>query len=154
MSPLTNSVPVNAYNFTEKKVFGEPVTITVVNETTRDWALGETVFAKGVAANAGSWLGDVAEQDGIAAGATGTINVNPSRHVSMNQVDVADTFAVGKNPIYFLPQTNSDPGEWKDTGAAGLVTVNAQVISAGPAETPAYIEYKPPYQDGSLVPAT
>lgn len=151
MSILNNPVPVNAYNFTEKKIFGSPVTIEVVNETTRDWVLGETVFAKGVAANTGSWLGNVTEQDGIKAGERGTIDVNPSRHISMNQVDVSDMFAVGKNPIFFLPQTNSAAGQWKDTGAVGLVTVNAQVISAAPTATPAYIEYKPPYQDGSLV---
>jgi hypothetical protein len=144
---------VNDYNFTEKKLFGEPVAVEVVNPTTRDWSFGETVFAEGVAANAGGWIGDVMDQDGIAAGARGLINVNPNRHVSMNQVDAADTFAVGASPIYFLPPDNTNPGEWKDTGAVGLVTVNAQVIGAAPAATPAYIEYKPPYQDGSLAPA-
>lgn len=146
MGATDNAVPVNAYNFTEKKQFGEPVAVEVTNNTTRTVLFGETVFFDG-------WIGNVMEQDGIAAGASGKIDVNPNRHVSMNQVDAADTFAAGDNPIYFLPQTNSDPGEWKDTGAAGLVTVKAEVIGAAPAATPAYIEYKPPYQNGDLVTA-
>jgi len=131
-SILTNDIPVNASNFTEKKLFGEPVTITITNNTTRTVLLGETVFFDG-------WVGNVTEQDGIAAAGTGTIDVNPSRHISMNQVDAADTFAAGLNPIFFLPQTNSDPGEWKDTTAVGLVLVKAEVIGSAPAATPAYM---------------
>jgi len=144
MSILDNAVAVNAYNFTEKKIFGSPVTIAVTNNTTRTVLFGETVFLDG-------WIGNVTEQDGIAAGLTGTIDVNPNRHISMNQVDVADTFAAGKNPIFFLPQTNTDPGEWKDTTAVGLVELKAEVIGSAPAATPAYIEFKPPYQNGDLV---
>jgi hypothetical protein len=135
---------VNAYNFTEKKVFGEPVTITVTNNTTRTVLLGETVFFDG-------WVGNVTEQDGIAASGTGTIDVNPSRHISTNQVDVADTFAVGLNPIFFIPQTNSVVGKWADATAVGSVLVKAEVIGSAPAATPAYIEYKPPYQNGDFV---
>ena len=143
-SQLNTPVPPNAYNFTEKKVFGEPVAIAVTNGTTRTWLFGETVFIDG-------WIGEVMDQDGIAASASGHINVNPNRHISMNQVDVADTFAAGKNPIYFAPQDNSIPGTWKDTDASTLVELLAEVIGAAPAATPAYIEYKPPYQNGDLV---
>lgn len=143
MSILNTPVGVNAYNFTEKKIFGSPVTITVTNNTTRTVLFGETVFLDG-------WIGNVTEQDGIAAGARGTIDVNPNRHVSMNQVDVADTFAAGKNPIFFVPQTNSAVGYWTDTTASGSVIFKAEVIGSAPAATPAYIEYKPPYQNGDL----
>lgn len=143
-SILTNDVPVNAYNFTEKKLFGSPVAVKVTNDTTRTMLLGETVFLNG-------FIGEVMNQDGIAAAADGEININPSRHISMNQVDATDTFAAQKNPIFFLPQTNSDPGEWKDTTAVGLVLVKAEVIGSAPAATPAYIEFKPPYQNGDFV---
>ncbi len=105
MSILTNKVPPNAYNFTEKELFGNDVLIAVTNGTTRKWLFGETVFIDG-------WIGEVVDQDGIAASGSGHINVNPNRHISMNQVDIADTFAAGKNPIYFSVQTNSVPGEW------------------------------------------
>lgn len=141
------AVPVNASNFTEKKIWGNPVPITITNGTTRTLLFGETVFVSG-------WIGNVMEQDGIAASASGTIDVNPNRNISMNQVDVADTFAAQKNPIFFLPQTNSDPGEWKDTDATGLVSVKGEVIGSAPAATPAYIEYKPPYQNGDLAATT
>lgn len=146
MSVLDTAVPPNAYNFTEKKLLGNggPVDVLITNNSTRTVLFGETVFFDG-------WIGNVMEQDGIAASATGRIDVNPDRHVSMNQVDIADTFAAGLNPIFFLPQTNSDPGEWKDTTAVGLVSVKAEVIGAAPGSTPAYIEYKPPYQNGDLV---
>lgn len=151
MSILDNSVPPNAYNFTEKKFpgGGSPVDVLITNGTTRTMKLGETVFVSG-------WVGNVMEQDGIAAGATGRIDVNPNRHVSMNQVDTADTFAAGKNPIFFLPQTNSAVGQWKDTDATGLVSVKGEVIGTAPivGATPAYIEYKPPYQNGDLVATT
>lgn len=144
MSILNTVVPPNAYNFTEKELYGNDVIINVTNGTTRTMLFGETVFLDG-------WIGEVVNQDGIAASAVGQINVNPNRNISMNQVDVADTFAAGKNPIFFLPQTNSDPGEWKDTTAVGLVLVKAEVIGSAPAATPAYIEYKPPYQNGDFV---
>lgn len=149
MSVLTNSVSPNASNFTEKKFpgGGSPVEVSITNGTTRTLLFGETVFVSG-------WVGNVIDQDGIAAAATGLIDVNPNRHISMNQVDVADTFAAQKNPIYFLPQTNSAVGEWKDTSASGLVTVKAEVIGSAPAATPAYIEIKPPYQNGDLVATT
>lgn len=144
MTVLDNAVNPNDYNFVEKKLFGSPVTITVTNNTTRTMLLGETVFLDG-------WIGNVTEQDGIAAGARGTIDVNPNRHVSMNQVDVADTFAAGKNPIYFVPQTNSAVGYFQDTTATGSVLFKAEVIGSAPSATPAYIEFKPPYQNGDLV---
>lgn len=143
MSILDNAVSVNDSNFTEKKLFGLPVTVTVTNNTTRTVLLGETVYLDG-------WIGNVTEQDGIGAGLTGTIDVNPSRHISMNQVDIADTFAVGLNPIFFVPQTNSIPGFFQDTTATGSVSFKAEVIGSAPAATPAYIEFKPPYQNGDL----
>lgn len=146
-SILDNVVSPNSYGFTEKKLFGEPVAVTVTNSTTRAWEYGETVFVSG-------WIGEVMEQDGIAASASGRINVNPDRHISMNQVDAADTFAAGKNPIYFSPQDNSNPGEFKDTDASGLVAFKAEVIGSSPATTPAYIEFKPPYQNGDLAATT
>lgn len=148
-SILDNVVAPNAYNFTEKKLpgGGAPVGILITNGTTRTLLFGETVFVSG-------WIGNVMEQDGIAAGATGLIDVNPDRHISMNQVDAADTFAAGKNPIFFSPQTNSVAGSWKDTDATGLVSVKGEVIGSSPATTPAYIEYKPPYQNGDLVATT
>lgn len=143
---LDNKVNPNDYNFTEKKLLSNdgPAEILVTNNTTRTLAFAETVFLNG-------YIGEVMEQDGIAPSADGLININPDRHVSMNQVDAAGTFAAQKNPIFFLPQTNSDPGEWKDTGAVGLVVFKAEVIGSAPAATPPYIEYKPPYQNGDLV---
>lgn len=144
---LDNAVEVNDYNFTEKEKFGNAVAVSVTNSSTRTLEYGETVFISG-------WIGNVMDTDGIAASASGLIDVNPNRNVSMNQVDAADTFAVGKNPIYFLPQTNSAAGEWKDTDASGLVEFKAEVIGSAPAATPAYIEYKPAYQNGDLVATT
>jgi hypothetical protein len=145
MSVLDNEVKPNDYNFTEKKLLSAKMAVemSVTNNTTRTMKFGETVFLNG-------YVGEVMEQDGIIATATGLININPDRHISMNQVDVADTFAAQKNPIYFLPQTNSDPGEWKDTDTTGLVVFKAEVIEAAPAATPAYIVFKPPYQNGDL----
>jgi hypothetical protein len=91
------------------------------------------------------------EQDGILTTETGLININPDRHISMNQVDVADTFAAQKNPIWFTPQTNDDPGFFVDTTVGGSVLFKAEVIEAAPAATPPYIVIKPPYQNGDLV---
>jgi hypothetical protein len=144
MSILDNVVPPNAYNFTEKELYGNDVIIKVTNNTTRTMLFGETVFLDG-------WIGEVTDQDGIAASAVGNINVNPNRNISMNQVDVADTFAAGKNPIWFTVQTNLIPGFFVDTTGAGLVLFKAEVIGSAPAATPAYIEFKPPYQNGDLV---
>lgn len=147
MSVLTNAVGVNDSNLTVKKIWGKVVPISITNATTRKMEFGETVFVSG-------WIGNVIEQDGIAAAATGLIDVNPNRNISMNQVDVADTFAAQKNPIFFAPQTNSAVGTWKDTDASTLVSFKAEVIGSAPAATPAYIEFKPPYQNGDLVATT
>ncbi len=143
---LTNKVDPNAYNFTEKKLLSNsgPVEMSVTNNTTRTMLFGETVFLNG-------FIGEVMDTDGIAAAATGLINVNPDRHISMNQVDVADTFAAQMNPIWFVPQTNSVVGYWTDTTASGSVLFKAEVIESAPAATPAYIVFKPPYQNGDLV---
>ena len=146
-SILDNAVAVNAYNFTEKELFGSDVIVKVTNGTTRKMLFGETVFLDG-------WIGEVADQDGIAASAIGNINVNPNRNVSMNQVDVADTFAAGKNPIFFQPQTNLVPGVFKDTDASTLISFKAEVIKSAPGATIPYIEFKPPYQNGDLVATT
>ena len=143
---MDNKVNPNDYNFTEKKllVSGKTVPVKVTNDTTRTMKFGETVFLN-------KFIGEVMEQDGIIASGTGLININPDRQVSMNQVDVADTFASEKNPIFFVPQTNDDPGFFKDTSEAGVVVFKAEVIGSAPAATPAYIEFKPPYQNGDLV---
>lgn len=149
MSILENSVSVNDYNFTEKKLLGNggPVEISITNSSARTVLFGETVFFDG-------WIGNVIDQDGIAAGASGLIDVNPNRHISLNQVDVADTFAAGLNPIFFVPQTDTVVGYFQDTTAVGSVSFKAEVIGAAPAATPAYIEIKPPYQNGDLVATT
>ena len=143
MGILDNKVNPNDYNFTEKTVFGEVAAVTLTNATTRTLKFGETVFIDG-------WIGNVLEQDGIAAAASGRIDVNPNRTISTKQVDVGDTFAAQKNPIFFVPQTNSAVGRFVDTAANGNVELKAEVIGAAPAATPPYIEYKPPYQNGDL----
>jgi hypothetical protein len=146
MGTLSTDVDPNAYNFTEKEMLGggDTVQVSVTNNTTRTMLFGETVFLNG-------FIGEVIDQDGIAAAATGLINVNPNRHISTSQVDVADTFAAQKNPIWFTVQTDAIPGFFVDTTGAGLVLFKAEVIGAAPAATPAYIEFKPPYQNGDLV---
>lgn len=140
---LDNQVNPNDYNFTEKENYGSPVSILITNSSARTVKFAETVFFNG-------WIGNVIEQDGIAAGDTGYINVNPNRNISMNQVDVADTFAANDNPIYFVPQTDSAVGYFQDTTAATSVLFNAEVIGADPTADTPYIEFKPPYQDGNL----
>lgn len=143
---LDNKVNPNAYNFTVKKQLDSNVVteMKVTNNTTRTVLFAETVILDG-------WIGEVIDQDGILAGETGLININPDRHISMNQVDIADTFAAGMNPIWFQPQTNSDPGFWVDATLAGRFLVKAEVIEAAPAATIPYIVIKPPYQNGDLV---
>ncbi len=143
MSILENAVTPNDYGFVEKKLFGDPVSMKITNSSTRTIKFAETVFFDG-------FIGDVMETDGIAASESGYINISPNRHISMNQVDVADTFAAGKNPIFFVPQTNSVVGYWTDTTATDSVLFKAVVIGSAPAATPAYIEFKPPYQNGDL----
>ena len=91
---LDNKVNPNDYNFAEKKLLSNdgPVEIKVTNNTTRTMKFGETVLLIG-------YIGEVMETDGILATESGLININPDRHISMNQVDVADAFAAQKNPI-------------------------------------------------------
>ncbi len=149
MSIVTdNAVYANDYNFTEKKSFvpGKTVPILVTNGTTRTLEFGETVFEDG-------WIGDVMEQDGIAAGESGYINVNPDRIISTNQVDATDSFTAGSATVYFYANTDSAAGEFKDTSETGAVAINVSVIGSVTGGTTDYLEYKPPYQDGSLTAA-
>ncbi len=142
---MDNLVNPNDYNFTEKKLLDNsgPKEIEVTNDTARTMKFGETVFLNG-------FIGEVMETDGIAAAASGLININPDRHISMNQVDPADTFAAQMNPIWFTVQTDLIPGFFVDTTDSGLVLFKAEVIESAPAATPAYIVFKPPYQNGDL----
>jgi hypothetical protein len=147
-SILDNAVSPNDYNFTEKKVFGPPVAVKVTNSTTRTLEFGETVFLNG-------YIGNVMNQDGIPAAEDGEIDINPNRHVSTNQVDAGDTFAAQMNPIYFVPQSDSAAGKFVDAlSSTESVPFKAEVIGSAPAADPAYIEYKPAYQNGDLEPTT
>jgi hypothetical protein len=51
------------------------------------------------------YFGEVREFDGIANGATGLINIYSKRKITTNQIDLADTFAVGSK-LYFNPTTS------------------------------------------------
>lgn len=133
-------VSVN-HNFTEKKLGEKQVLVT--NGTARDWDQYEIVFA-------GGFIGEVTDPDGIAAGESGYINVDPDRVFSTDQVNASDSFTEGNVGVFFDPQDGSGAGEFRAATNAAYVAFSAQIVSDGSSGTPKYLELKPPYQNGDL----
>ena len=128
------------FNFADKKVGVEEILVT--NDSTRDWVQNEIVFVRGV-------IGEVMPADGIpGSGGQGLVRIKPDRIFSTNQVAAADTFVAGSVGLYFQPQTDAAPGVFHATSLAGRVLFPAFIEAVGPAN--AYIELKPPHQNGTL----
>ncbi len=85
------------YNFEEAKVGEKQVAVTNSNSVTVEHL--ELVLLNG-------YFGEVREFDGIAAGASGMINIDSDREIGTTQIDASSTFTVG-GVVYFEPSTSA-----------------------------------------------
>ena len=132
-SSLDTPVPVNLFDFSEISVNDKQPVIT--NNLGRAATIAELVYL-------GGYFGDVVEQDGIANGATGRINIDSDRIIRTEQMEATDTFTVG-NTIWFVAGGAGAAGVLEDTNigtdyAAGIITGSG---GTGGAQT--FVEFRP-----------
>ena len=118
----------NNYDFHEETLYD--VMQLVTNNTTRTLLHNELVYLDG-------FFGEVCEIDGIAAGQTGYISINPNRTIRSAQVaDVAlmaGDFTIGST-MYFIPQVNANEGYLVDQNDVGAPAIPVGIIVAADAD--------------------
>lgn len=126
-------VLVNTYSFTEKKIGDH--TPVVTNNLGRAVVFGEFVYL-------GGYFGNVIEQDGIANGATGKIDIAHDRIVSSKQVEATDTFTAG-NIMYFVPGGSSAAGKLTDSGGLASIPVGLIFDEQGTGGAQTAVSFRP-----------
>ena len=126
-------VDVNAYNFTEIK--DNDTQPLVTNNLGRDVVMGEFV-------SLGGYFGEVVEQDGIANGETGRIEVKADREVRSEQVEATDTFTAG-NTLYFEPGGSGAAGTLVDTATGTTVAIGIITGEEGTGGAQTAVSWRP-----------
>lgn len=124
----------------------EVTTINHTNGTTRTQVFGELVV---VEKNSQAFIGFVAEIDGIAPEAEGSVDLFDSAIVITDQIDTADTFVKDQVGVFILKQTNSAAAVVKDTTATNLFPLNALVTAINNG-VGGDVHLRMPPQDGSI----
>jgi hypothetical protein len=135
------AVEENVYKFAQKRANVDQVSIT--NGTTRTLLSREMVVV--VDGNGLAFIGFVAEADGIAASATGMVDLMSKNEIETNQF-TAGAFTAGDVKVWVTPQTNSVPATIKVAGATGDYPLNALIKSYNASGT---IRLLMPEQDGT-----
>ena len=134
-SQLNTPVPVNAFDFSEISSNDKQPLIT--NNLGRAVTIAELVYL-------GGYFGDVAEQDGIANGADGRINIDSNRTIRTEQIEVTDTFVVG-NTLWFVSGGAGAAGTLEDADPGSGIRYAAGIITGfgGSAGAHTYVEFRP-----------
>lgn len=142
---LTNSVPVNEYDFTEKTLSDKQV--LVANALGRTALMAEIVYLNG-------YFGDVREQDGIATATSGYINIDSYRKISTDQIEITDTFVIGAE-LWFVSGGAGAAGKLVDAdpGSGTRVAVGTITGFGGSAGAHTYVEFIPYVQKQAAVSA-
>lgn len=143
---MATAVQENEYKFTVKT--GRAGQITITNSTTRDWLYRElVVVADG---NDLHFIGFVAEPGGIAAAASGQIDMFPEQEVTTSQY-TAGAFTEGDVNVYVTPQTNSAAALITVASASGDVPLAARIEEYD--NTNGFIRLRMPVQNGTAAAA-
>jgi hypothetical protein len=138
---MATEVKENVYKFALKKVDQQQIDHT--NGTTRTLLFRELVVV--VDANGAAFLGFVAETDGIAAAATGKVELYEGDEISTTQFTAA-TFVPGDSVVWVLVQTNSSQALIKEASTVGAYPLNALIISYHATNG---LRLRMPHQDGT-----
>jgi len=140
---MATVVVENSYKFSVKT--GKQEQIAHTNGTTRTLLHRELVVHTD--ANGKTFLGFVASPAGIAASATGMIDLFEEQEVTTNQFTAA-SFVAGDVGVFVLAQTNSAAALIKQATAEGLYPLDALIISYGASTT---LRLRMPVQLGTAV---
>ena len=124
-------VVVGTYGFLEQTLNDR--TMVVTNATTRTMLQNELVSVGGV-------FGNVLEHDGIAAGASGLVNINAERTIKTAQLALGADFAVG-DTVYAVAATNDAPARLTHVSAGN--TPVGVCVEIDPATTQLYVVFRP-----------
>lgn len=140
------AVPENDYKFSVLAQDSKHIAHT--NGTTRTLKFRELVCVTDALSQV--FVGIVAERAGIAAGATGRVDLMEGREIATNQF-TAGAFVAGDVGVFIVPQTNGSQALITQATAVGSVPLNALIISYNASET---IRLRMPYQAGTAVAAS
>jgi hypothetical protein len=134
MSIGDNSVPVNAYNFSEKTGDLQPY---ITNSLGRTVLFAEFIYQNG-------FFGNVTDQDGIENGASGYIDINAERIVTTQQIEATDTFTVG-NTLWFVSGGSGAAGKFVDADPGSGTRLAVGIITAeeGTAGAQTSVSFRP-----------
>lgn len=144
---MATVVPTNAYGYRVVEKGQQHISIT--NGTTRTLLYGEMVVV--VDGNSNAFIGIVAEPDGIAAAATGKVDLNQGNVIQTNQVADSQTFTVENSNVYVAPQTNGGAAAIYAASAAGRFTLKSLITRK--ASDDSWVELLMPPQSGDLTAA-
>lgn len=123
--------------------------VSITNSTTRTLLSGEMVVVTD--GNSNAFIGIVADPAGIAAAATGKVDLNQGNVIQTNQVAAAQTFTVGNSNVYVAPQTNGGAAAIYAASAAGRFTLKSLITRK--ASDNSWVELLMPPQSGDLTAA-
>jgi hypothetical protein len=134
MSIGDNSVPVNAYNFSEKTGDLQPY---ITNSLGRTVLFAEFIYQNG-------FFGNVTDQDGIENGSSGYIDINAERIVTTQQIEATDTFTVG-NTLWFVSGGSGAAGKFVDADPGSGTRLAVGIITAkeGTAGAQTSVSFRP-----------
>ena len=134
-SELDNAVPVNVYDFSEVTLSDKQV--LVPNAQGRTVLFAELVYLNG-------YFGDVTDQDGIATGSSGNININSERKIRTEQITITETFVVDAT-LWFQTGGAGAAGVLLDADPGSGTRVAVGVITGfgGTAGAHTYVEFRP-----------
>lgn len=143
-----NEAKPNEYGFARTRKDQDHITFT--NATTRALLHREMVVVKD--ANNLAHIGFVVQPEGIAAAASGEIDLMTGDVIATGQREDAGTFVAGNANVFVSEQTNSVPAEIKQATAAGLFPLPAFIVSTVNGAS-GRLEVRMPAQNGTIAAA-
>lgn len=140
------AVPENDYKFSILAEDSRHIVMT--NGTTRTLKFRELVCVVDSASQ--YFIGIVAETAGIAAGATGKVDLMEGKEIATNQYTAA-SFVAGDVGVFIVPQTNGSQALITQATASGSVPLNALIVAYD--NTAGYIRLRMPVQAGTATAA-
>ena len=121
------------YNFHEDRLSAGQVVIT--NTSGVAYEQGQLVLEQG-------FFGNVTEPDGIAAAATGKIDISTDRIIQTDQINTGDTFAVSASSVEADVWLCTSTGNLADAVGNGGALVG-QLVNGGAKDAWDNIQFKP-----------
>ncbi|MBE3065021.1 MAG: hypothetical protein IMZ69_08390 [Spirochaetes bacterium] len=130
-----NTYLPNLYGFKDEIEGARLAPVKVTNDLGRAALLNELVLLDG-------FLGNVAESAGIAIAAAGYLDITFNRDIRTEQIEVTDTFTVGK-VLHFLPGGAGAAGKIIDAPVEGSVPAGVCTAEEGAGGAQTAVSFRP-----------